>query len=323
MQVMIGAILLVLTGMFFFLGVRSGKAEQQKVQEHITSLNRPEEKKPQLIRKKQMENSFVQRVLLPFSKTVFDKTQEFIPLTNKSWVRAKLIQAGYQKPYHQQYFLGIQILSTVVLFGFVFSLAMLTNKFGTGVSVTVGIIAGVVGYGFPMIWLYQEADKRRLSIQKSLADFLDLLVICVEAGLGLDQAIQKITNIQSIKTSHYLREELLIYTKDVGLGRQRKEALLDLARRTVVEDLNAIIGAIVQSYEMGTGIAHTLRVQSDSLRVKRQMAAESKANQIPVKMVIPMYVFLFPAIFVVIIGPIAIILIQAIGTIMQGIKLTS
>ena len=109
--------------------------------------------------------------------------------------------------------------------------------------------------------------------------------------------------------------------KDVGLGKPRKEALLDLAKRTGVDDLNAVIAAIVQSYDMGTGIATTLRVQSDSLRVKRLMKAEEKANQIPVKMVIPIYVFLFPSIFVAIMGPIAVILIEAVSAILGNDKL--
>ena len=311
MEVMIAVFMAIVTGVLIFLGVQSGKQETQKVQERITTLSKPEEKKVQLIRKKQLENSFVDRALLPFAKTIFEKTQEFIPLTSKSWVKSKLIQAGYQKPQYQQYFLGIQILCTALLFGLLFTITMLFGKFGGAISVTVSVVFGLIGYGLPMIWLQQEAGKRQTSIQKSLADFLDLLVICVEAGLGLDQAINKITTLKSVKTSHYLREELLIYMKDVGLGKPRKEALLDLAKRTGVDDLNAVIAAI----------ATTLRVQSDSLRVKRLMKAEEKANQIPVKMVIPIYVFLFPSIFVAIMGPIAVILIEAVSAILGNDKL--
>ena len=321
MEVMIAVFMAIVTGVLIFLGVQSGKQETQKVQERITTLSKPEEKKVQLIRKKQLENSFVDRALLPFAKTIFEKTQEFIPLTSKSWVKSKLIQAGYQKPQYQQYFLGIQILCTALLFGLLFTITMLFGKFGGAISVTVSVVFGLIGYGLPMIWLQQEAGKRQTSIQKSLADFLDLLVICVESGLGLDHAINKSTTLKSVKTSHYLREELLIYMKDVGLGKPRKEALLDLAKRTGVDDLNAVIAAIVQSYDMGTGIATTLRVQSDSLRVKRLMKAEEKANQIPVKMVIPIYVFLFPSIFVAIMGPIAVILIEAVSAILGNDKL--
>jgi tight adherence protein C len=160
-----------------------------------------------------------------------------------------------------------------------------------------------MGFALPLLWLIQQAQKRQDSIRKALPDFLDLLVICVEAGLGLDIAISKISKIESIQTSEYLREELIRYTKDIGFGKPRKEALLDLANRTGVEDLNAIVNALVQSYEMGTGVVQALKVQSEGLRQKRLHRAEAAANKISVKMVLPIYMFFFPGIFIVILGP--------------------
>ena len=272
---------LIFTLLLLFLGLQTNKQEQQ-VQERISTMSKPQRKQSQLIRKKQMEESFNTRVLFPFAQTVFDKAQAIIPLTSKSFVRSKLIQAGYQKPHYQKVFLGIQLLCTALLFGMLLAITTFVGKFGGVIGILVALFFGAMGYCMPLAWLIQESGKRQESIQKSLADFLDLLVICAEAGLGLDTAINKIANMKSSRTSTYLQEELLIYTKDVGLGKPRKEALLDLAERTGVDDLNAIINAIVQAYEMGSGIAHTLRVQSDSLRVKRLMKAEEKANKVPV-----------------------------------------
>ncbi len=307
------------SGILLFLGLRANKEDQQ-VQERINAISRRDDPKKPALRQKQLEKSFEERVIFPLAQSVFDKTQAIIPLSSKSWVRAKLIQAGYTKPHYQKTFLGIQLLCTGMMFGLLLTITTLFGKFGGLVGIIVSVVFGLVGYGLPMVWLMQKAGKRQESIQKSLADFLDLLVICVEAGLGLDTAISKIANMKSVRTSQYLREELQIYTKDVGFGKPRKQALLDLAERTGVDDLNAIINAIVQAYEMGTGIAQTLRVQSDSLRSKRLAKAEEKANKIPVKMVLPIYIFLFPAIFVCIFGPIGMVMIEAIMKIFNGMS---
>lgn len=319
MQPVLAIVFLVLTVIFLVVGMKFNKQDEQ-VQERISGLSQRESKKHTL-RKKQMEGSFEARVLFPFAQMVFDKIQAFIPLSSKSWVKTKLIQAGYQKPHYQKVFLGIQFLCTVVLFGVLFSFIAVFGKVNGMLGFMIAGFFGLAGYGLPMLWLMQQAQKRQDSIQKSLADFLDLLVICVEAGLGLDVAINKITNMKSVKTSVYLREELNRYTRDVGFGKARKDALLDMADRTGVDDFYTIVNAIVQSYEMGSSVAHSLRVQSDSLRVKRLAKAEEKANKIPVKMVIPIYVFLFPAIFVCIFGPIGMIMVEAVMQIFSNVKL--
>lgn len=275
-------------------------------------------------RKKNMEESFSRRVLVPLAQRIFDMTQRFIPLSNKSWVTTKLIHAGYQKSHHPKVFLGIQLLGTVVVFSVLFLFTLLFGKVPGPIGFLVSAFFSVCGYFLPMLWLKQEAQKRQDVIQKSLPDFLDLLVICVEAGLGLDMAINKISALkpgQSGKTTDYLREELNRYIKDVAFGKSRKKALLDMGFRTGVEDFNTILNAIVQAYEMGSSVAHTLRIQSDSLRVKRLQAAEEKANKIPVKMVMPIYIFLFPAIFVAIFGPMGMVLVKTAMTIFNGINL--
>lgn len=306
---------------FLVMGLKANKEDEQ-VQARISELSRREAKK-HTSRQKQLESSFSHRVLFPLAQMVFDKTQSVIPLSSKSWVKTKLTQAGYQKPHYQKVFLGIQLLCTVILFGVLFCFTSLFGKASGSLGIIVAVVFGGAGYLLPMLWLMQQAQKRQESIQKSLADFLDLLVICVEAGLSLDVAISKITSLKSVKTSTYLREELNRYTRDVGFGRARKDALLDMADRTGVDDFNVIVNAIVQSYEMGTSVAHTLRVQSDSMRVKRLAKAEEKANKIPVKMVIPIYVFLFPAIFTCIFGPLGMVMWKAVMQISTNASLGS
>ncbi len=265
-----------------------------------------------ILRKKELEKSFTTRVLFPFAQNVVDKIQAFIPLGGKSFVTAKLVQAGYTKSHYPKVFLGIQLIASLTIFGFLLTVTTFLGKVDWIIGLLIALVFGGAGYALPLAWLLQEAGKRQKSIQKSLPDFLDLLVICVEAGLGMDAAISKIANLESAKTSMYLREELLRYNKDVAFGRPRKEAMLDMATRSGVDDFSTIINALVQAYEMGSSVAHTLKIQAETLRLKRLQKAEEQANKIGVKMVIPIYVFLFPAIFVTVFGPMGMVLIDTV-----------
>jgi tight adherence protein C len=268
-------------------------------------------------RAKKLDDSFTQRVIIPFAQALSDKIQTLIPLSGKSWIRQKLTQAGYTKPQYIKTFMGVHAITTFGAVFFVLFLMLVSHSVSGIVAVMLLICFGGMGFALPLLWLIQQAQKRQDSIRKALPDFLDLLVICVEAGLGLDIAVSKISKTDSIQTSEYLREELVRYTKDIGFGKPRKEALLDLASRTGVDDLNAIVNALVQSYEMGTGVVQSLKVQSEGLRQKRLHRAEAAANKISVKMVLPIYMFFFPGIFIVILGPMVLYAIKQITATMS------
>ncbi|MDX2084460.1 MAG: type II secretion system F family protein [Candidatus Melainabacteria bacterium] len=310
--------------LMLLMGIKSGQTEKQQVQQRISTLATPTARgvsQHKIFRQTALEEqNFNERVLFPFAQKVFEHAQAIIPTTSKSWVRTKLIQAGYYKQHYPQIFLGIQLLLTLVIFTFMITLSTLFGKVNWIVGMVISGVFAMAGVGLPMLWLVQQTKRRQESIQKNLADFLDLLVISVEAGLALDTAIFKIANMKLARMSPYLREELIRYNKDINFGKPRKHALLDLAERTGLDDLNAVINALIQAYEMGTGVAHTLRVQSDSLRIKRLQKAEEKANKIPVKMVLPIYIFLFPAIFVTIFGPMAMVLLETVMTIFSSLQ---
>ena len=310
-------VLLILFGTGFLvmlvLGFQANKSEKQ-VETRLQSLTAvASPSKAYFNREQTLENkNFAERVLFPLAQRVFDKTQQIIPLSSKSWVKTKLIQAGMTSPQYPKIFLGIQLLLAGGLLAFGFFFTQILGRMPGFMGLILTAVGALVGYVFPMLWLIKQAEKRQQSIQKSLADFLDLLVICVEAGLGLDTAIHRICTLKSVKTSIFLRQELQRYGKDLNLGKSRKEALLDLGTRTGLEDFNTVVGALVQSYEMGTSVAYTLRVQSDTLRVKRLQSAEERANKIPVKMVLPIYIFLFPTIFLSIFGPMGMVLVKTL-----------
>jgi tight adherence protein C len=317
MEILIILVLVSATIGVFIYGMKSIKEEKQ-VSDRIGELAESRDKKTPLLRQKAMQNSFSERVLFPVTQMIYDKIQQAIPLSSRSWVRSKLIQAGYFKAHYQKVFFGVQLLSTTITFIFFLGVLSFVGSIPPGLGLIIALVFGFLGFCFPMLWLIQQAQKRQKSIRKSLPDFLDLLVISVEAGLSLDTAIQKLANLKSVKTSTFLRDELKHYIKDISLGKPRKNALLDMADRTGLEEFQVIINALVQSYEMGTGVAYTLRIQSDSLRIKRMQKAEEAASKVPVKMVLPIYIFLFPTIFLTIFGPIAMVAIQAISTSMEN-----
>jgi len=164
-----------------------------------------------------------------------------------------------------------------------------------------------LGFYFPMLSLNGRIRKRQENIIKALPDALDLLVICVEAGLGFDMAMGKVyekwDNELSLAFGRVLRE--------IQLGKLRREALKDMSDRMDVPDVNAFTAAIIQADQLGVSMSKILRVQSDQMRTKRRQRAQEKAQQAPVKMMIPMVLLIFPSIWIVLLGP-------ALLTIMNG-----
>src|SRR6185295_4971215 len=158
------------------------------------------------------------------------------------------------------------------------------------------------GAALPDLWLRSAIVKRKEAIQLALPDAMDLAVIAVEAGLGLDQALMRVGD--EIKIAHpELSDELRLRNLEVNMGRSRSDALRNLAERTGVEDLKALIAILIQTDKFGTSVGQALRVFSESLRTKRRQRAEEQAAKLAIKMVIPMVIFIFPGVFIVVLGP--------------------
>ena len=164
------------------------------------------------------------------------------------------------------------------------------------------LLTAVVGYMIPETWLLWRIRSRQHKLRRGLADGLDLLVICVEAGLGLDQALLRVS--QELRVTHpELSDELQLVNMEMRVGKSRMEALRELARRTGLDDIQALVAMLVQTERFGTSIAQSLRVHSDDLRTKRRQRAEELSAKTTVKMVPPLVFFIFPALMVVILGP--------------------
>lgn len=208
-----------------------------------------------------------------------------------------IIRAGYRDPDAIMVIRGMKI---------VFPIATVAAVFFTGIyrsnPYLLFPLALLAGYLLPDFWLTWKVRRRQHRLRRALPDALDLLVICVEAGLGLDQALMKVA--QELRITHReLSDEFQLVNLEMRVGKTRIEALHELGRRTGLDDIKSLVAMLVQTERFGTSIAQSLRVYSDDMRVKRRQRAEEMSAKTTVKMVPPLVFFIFPALMVVILGP--------------------
>jgi tight adherence protein C len=231
-------------------------------------------------------------------------------------LRAKLNYAGFRSETAPSIFLGLKTVCLGVGFLAGGGTLLLTKGVTTeAIMYTVGI-AGVSFY-LPEVILWFFKKSRQDNIFFGLPDALDLMVVCVEAGLGLDQAMRKVSE-EMKKTYAIISEEFGLCNLQLQMGRARNEVLHELGARTGVDDLKALSAILIQADKFGTSVAQALRVQSDSMRVRRRQLAEEKAAKTAVKLIFPLVLFIFPAIFIVLVGPAAITMINEMFPAMQG-----
>jgi tight adherence protein C len=238
---------------------------------------------------------------------------KMMPGTSNQTPRTQLlmIRAGYRSPQALSAMSGLKILMPVVMIALVYSTGIYRWN-----PIMFPIIAAALGYLLPETWLTWRVSARQHRLRRGLPDGLDLLVICVEAGLGLDQALMKVT--QELRITHpELSEELQLVNLEMRIGKTRLEALRELARRTGLEDIKSLVAMLIQTDRFGTSVAQSLRVYSDDLRIKRRQRAEEMSAKTSVKMVPPLVFFIFPALMVVILGPAVLTLMRQLVPAMQ------
>jgi tight adherence protein C len=246
---------------------------------------------------------------------VFKRVGERAPKSPKEMgnLRLRLVQAGYRRDEALTIFFGIRVFTAILLF-FVFSTGMILppNTF---------FALGALGFGyvFPGMVLARLAKRRAHRIRLALADDLDLLVVSVEAGLGLDQALSRV-GAELAFAYPELSSELKLINLELRAGKARAEALRNLADRTGVDDLSSLVTMLIQTDKFGTSVAQSLRVYSETLRTKRRQRAEEAAAKTGVKMVFPLVLCIFPSIWIVTIGPAAIKFVTVLFPMIQNMK---
>jgi tight adherence protein C len=236
----------------------------------------------------------------------------FLPTSDSNEaLHSGLVRAGIRDPRASLVFLGCKLVGAVVVgFGWIALNFAMARPIGS--IVLSGGIAAAVGFYLPTIWLYLKGSSRQGQVQTALPDALDLLVVCVEAGLGLNAAIERVGREIAL-ASPALSDELLVVGQEIRTGLTRSDALRRLARRTGVEDLYALTAMLIQADKLGTSIAQSLRSHAESMRTKRRQRAEQTARKAGIKLAFPLVFLIFPALLIVILGPAAIQLAQAIA----------
>lgn len=253
---------------------------------------------PATLEEIELSMPFRERVLAPMIRRASLFAVRFTPAKSLESTRHKLDLAGNPNNWTPSEFFGIRVIACVALGALIFLVLSLAN---TELPQRLGMTAlfAMLGYMLPALWLGNKISSRKHSVIKSLPDALDLLTICVEAGLGFDQSMQKVAE----KWDDELSRSFARVLHEIRLGKTRREALRDMSERLDVSDVTSFIAAVIQAEQLGVSIAKVLRIQSDQMRVRRRQRAEEKAHQAPVKMLFPMVFLIFPAIWVVLLGP--------------------
>ncbi len=255
----------------------------------------------------QHQTSVAKPALRDRIEQAIDPLSRAIPLSTAdvSRTRAWLIQAGLRDPMHVNYYFGARVLAATAGFAAVALFSGFDNPF---------LLVGVPGLGFflPRFILKRMIRDRQQRIRLALPDALDLTVICVEAGLALDQALMRVG--QDLHHAHPdLSDEFHLVNLEMRAGKPRADALRNLVERTGVDDIRSLVGTLIQTDRFGTSVAQALRVHSDSLRTERRQRAEEQAAKTTIKMVPPLVIFVLPSIIFVTIGPAVISLIRQLG----------
>jgi tight adherence protein C len=245
----------------------------------------------------ELQRSFGERVLRPLIRNCSALVLRYTPASTLDGYRHKLILGGSPAGAEVRDFLGMKGLLAL---GFGGGWLLLGGAAKIGPSpVALAALLAIVGFYLPNYLLSRRIKKRQNAIQRALPDTLDLLTICVEAGLGFDAAIGRVVE----KRQDELSRECGRVLTEMRMGRSRREALKTLAERTDVADVNTFVSAIIQSEQLGVSISKVLLTQAEQMRVRRRQRAEELAHKAPIKMLFPMVFLIFPAIFVVILGP--------------------
>ena len=258
----------------------------------------------------ELQQPFVQRVVVPVVKKLGEISTRFTPQKLLQETTLKLELAGNPGRIDASTFLATRFVGAAIFGGLLLLISTLptVNSPFARVVLVVGIFTAL-GFFFPQLWLQSRINGRQNEVRKAMPDALDLLTICVEAGLGFDAAMSKVSekweNELSIMFGRAIRE--------VQLGKTQREALRDMADRIGLPELTSFVAAVIQSQILGVSLAKVLRIQSDQMRVKRRQFAEELAHKAPVKMIIPMALLTFPSIMIILMAPAAFQIAGAFG----------
>jgi tight adherence protein C len=315
-----GLLILIIGGVVLFLvvaavilvivGIRSGD-RRDPLQDRLSEFAlRVDEGSASSLEELELSQPITERIFFPLARRMGELAVRFTPQNALQSTAEKLERAGNPRGLDPTFFWALRFLG--VGFGFLFLLLTAIAPEGSFIKGRIGFLMAfgfaALGFFMPELWLQSKITRRQNSIRKAMPDALDLLTICVEAGLGFDAAMGKVhakwDNELSFLFGRVLRE--------MQLGKLRREALRDMSDRIGISEMTSFVAAIIQSEQLGVSMANVLRIQSDGMRVKRRQRAEEAAQKAPIKMLFPMAILIFPSLLIILLGPAALLLMKSV-----------
>jgi tight adherence protein C len=248
----------------------------------------------------ELSQPFSERVIIPLARRIGDIVTRFTPQNALQSTSRKLELAGNPRGLEPATFWALRIIVAAAIAGFmifIFSIGSINWSLGRKALILVGFTA--FAFYVPEMLLTSRIQRRQKAIRRAMPDALDLLTICVEAGLGFDGAMQKVSD----KWDNELSRAFGRVIRELSLGKLRREALRDMADRIGIAEMTSFVAAVIQSEQLGVSMAKVLRIQADQMRIRRRQIAEEAAHKAPIKMLIPMALLIFPSICIVLMTP--------------------
>ena len=283
--------------LFSFIFVGNYTAEREEVSLRLKSLEGTSDKTVTVI-DEEMSLSFKNRIATPFFNSISSFFSNFFPSTMITTLNRKLLNANGFYGLNAEQLLGLSLVIGIILAVIVGDIMVITDK-PTSKIITFGLITFAIGLFLPYVILEQKITKRKIALQQELPDVLDLLTVSVEAGLGFDGALVKLSE----KMKGQMVDEFTRMLQEIRIGVARKDALKALAERCDVQDVSLFTAALIQADQLGVSISKVLRIQSLDMREKRKQRAEEQGMKAPIKMLFPLVFFIFPALLIVLLGP--------------------
>jgi tight adherence protein C len=247
----------------------------------------------------ELAQPFSERVVMPVMRRLGELSTRFTPQHVLEQTRKRLEMAGNPGRMDASTFLILHFVAAVFLGGLIFVISLFSRTFTLPIKLLLVLVFTVLGYFLPDLLIKSKIDSRQKQVRKAMPDALDLLTICVEAGLGFDAAMSKVhekwDNELSLAFGRVIRE--------IQLGKLRRDALRDMADRLGLAEMTSFVAAVIQSEMLGVSMAKVLRIQSDQMRVRRRQYAEEQAHKAPIKMIFPMGLLIFPALLIILLTP--------------------
>ena len=257
----------------------------------------------------ELSQPFAERVIFPLIRRLGEFSARFTPQKAIQDTARKMELAGNPWPIDAATFLAIRFILAVVLGGFLVAVVLISPPSNPNDNFMYIGGATFAGFFLPHLMLTSRITRRQKEIRKAMPDALDLLTICVEAGLGFDAAMSKVSD----KWDNELSQAFARTIREIQLGKVRRDALKDMSDRLGIPEMVSFVAAIIQSEQLGVSMAKVLRIQADQMRIKRRQRAEEEAHKAPIKMIIPMALLIFPTIMIIILTPAALQIANSLG----------